>query len=804
MSILSTNTKLIKAGQDYSAGSGISIDDKVISVTGEFGKTYSAGENISIYNKDEQLYISSKDWTNDIANASANAYNKAVAQIPSPFDPSFISGQVDNKLDTTAFTNWQNGQYTTDLQTIEGQISNKLDESAFSQVSASFLTAINIPESATWNEVSQAYEQASATYLTSISIPESAVWQDVSTTVQSNSAQWAEGGSGDEEVNSFVYNNSATIDEAITSYQTNSGNYLIKTASMPTIGRNLTGNGVFGLAVGARSKSFDYGLSIGEWTNKNVKNARSNAAIGYSAHAYGTGSQAFGEQVVVSAGMAIGKCNKTSACSFVIGNGTSNTARNDIFVINYDGSVSAAGKISANGVELGTGGGNQEIEIYVQNNSATINEVNTAYQSNSSNYITAHQSLDGYATTSWVNEQGYLTEVSIPMSSIWTDVTTAVQINSAHWNEDASGAISSYATDFCNYVPPYGDYVIKSLNGKFISAFISNSADRANFAKSANYAETVNETYLENKGFTRNLSSEYGTISVINNNIIESTNSAIVRTVNEGFVSSFSSYTVGPEGTATYSWDKSFPSTTIDINVVGGNGEILKYSANTDLTGEIVAPVGGSILTINIPNATEFNLWANKWVYVHSATVSAAGTFETVVGELAWASALPTYEYDTTNKISAINGSAIGGAEIVNHDNTLSGNGTVESPLCVVPGYNETVLWSGSWKPGNGKVVTNSAIEVSESVSNFEYIRVVTEGILCQTITMTPKDCQALICYPESDDRNSILGLKICKDDDTHIRFRCGYSTNFIQAYRSGADWGYFTLKKIIGINRKA
>ena len=205
MSILSTNTKLIKVGQDYSAGSGISIEDKVISVTGGLGNTYYAGENISIYNQGEQLYISSKDWNEDIANASANAYNEAVAQIPSPFDPSFISGQVDNKLDTTAFTNWQNGQYSTDLQTIEGQISNKLDESAFSQVSGSFLTAINIPESATWDEVSQAYEQASATYLTSISIPESAVWQDVSTTVQTNSAQWAEGG-GDMFTSYLEYN----------------------------------------------------------------------------------------------------------------------------------------------------------------------------------------------------------------------------------------------------------------------------------------------------------------------------------------------------------------------------------------------------------------------------------------------------------------------------------------------------------------------------------------------------------------------------------------------------------------------
>ena len=591
MSILSTNTKLIKVGQDYSAGSGISIDDKVISVTGEFGKTYSAGENISIYNQGEQLYISSKDWTNDIANASANAYNEAISQIPAPFDPSFISGQVDNKLDTTAFTNWQNGQYTTDLQTIEGQINNKLDESAFGQVSGSFLTAINIPESATWNEVSQAYEQASATYLTSISIPESAVWQDVSTTVQTNSAQWAEGGSGDEEVNAIVHSNSGNW---------NTVTNKLDTSSFSTIIGNFY--------PASNPAGYITGVDLSNYYTKNETSGKEELA-----------------------------------------NAFANIPTGDVDVNNY-----------------------------VQNNSATINEVNTAYQSNSSNYITAHQSLDGYATTSWVNEQGYLTGVSIPESATWNDAYITVQINSAHWNEDASGAISSYTTDWCNYIRPNGGYVINSLNDKFISAFISNSADRANFAKSANYAETVNETYLENKGFTRNLSSEYGTISVINNNIIESTNSAIVRTVNEkGFVSSFSGYTIGPvgNGTATYSWDKSLPNTTINLGISTCRGETLTYSANTDLTGEIVLPQSGPLIpTINIPNATEFKLWANNWIYVYSATVSAADTFDTVVGELAWASALPTYEYDTTNKISAINGSALaGGSEVPSGTMNVSG-----------------------------------------------------------------------------------------------------------------------------------
>ena len=507
MSILSTNHRLISIGESYSAGNGIDITDQVISVTGD-ATPYSAGENIDI----QDHIISGKDWSNDITEASSHAYNETTAWVKENYtnsaDMTYISAVVDTKLDasawssvsgdfatesyvimsdnitydrakgyvdskgyateefvnentsgkldSTAFTNWQNGQYSTDLQTIEGQISNKLDESAFGEVSGSFLTAINIPESATWNEVSQAYEQASGSYLTS------------------------------------------------------------------------------------------------------------------------------------------------------------------------------------------------------------------------------HQSLDGYATEQWVEDKGYLKEVSIPESATWNEVSTTVQTNSAQWGQ-GGGAISSYTTAWAREVPPYGDSVINTLNGKFISAFISNSADKSNFANnanianSANYAETVNETYLKNKGFTRNLSSEYGTISVIHNNIIESTNSAISRTGNEGFVSAFGEASIGPSGngTVTFSWDKSLPNTIINLDMSWSNNEILTYSANTDLTGEIVLPTGVNTQTINIPNATEFKVWSNIWIGLNSATVSAADQFETTFGELAWASALPTYEYDNTNKISAINGSALagGGASYTAGDN---------------------------------------------------------------------------------------------------------------------------------------
>ena len=69
----------------------------------------------------------------------------------------------------------------------------------------------------------------------------------------------------------------------------------------------------------------------------------------------------FGKNLILnghynSGTMALGTNNKLSAdVAFVIGNGTSYSNRSDCFAIYPDGSVSAAGKISANGVELGAG-----------------------------------------------------------------------------------------------------------------------------------------------------------------------------------------------------------------------------------------------------------------------------------------------------------------------------------------------------------------------------------------------------------------------------------------------------------------
>lgn len=75
-------------------------------------------------------------------------------------------------------------------------------------------------------------------------------------------------------------------------------------------------------------------------------------------------------------------------------------------------------------------------------------------------------------------------------------------------------------------------------------------------------------------------------------------------------------------------------------------------------------------------------------------------------------------------ELMEIGGFITEGAEIVNHDNTLSGNGTVDSPLGVVPGYNETVLWEQT-NTAYPAVTANATLSItlSEPISSFEKIK---------------------------------------------------------------------------------
>ena len=109
----------------------------------------------------------------------------------------------------------------------------------------------------------------------------------------------------------------------------------------------------YGVALGNYNDVSNYSLGVGGYNKVHqysVAGGLRNYASGYS--------QAFGRYVsATNSGMAIGAYNNITSAAFVIGNGAASNKLSDCFIVNHDGSVSAAGKISANGVELGAGGG---------------------------------------------------------------------------------------------------------------------------------------------------------------------------------------------------------------------------------------------------------------------------------------------------------------------------------------------------------------------------------------------------------------------------------------------------------------
>lgn len=84
------------------------------------------------------------DWTEDINAASAYAYEQAVAQIPAPFDPSFLSGEIDKKLDKTFSSNFypmndNPSGYLTEHQSLEGYLT-KLSGDEYYQPKGNYVT----------------------------------------------------------------------------------------------------------------------------------------------------------------------------------------------------------------------------------------------------------------------------------------------------------------------------------------------------------------------------------------------------------------------------------------------------------------------------------------------------------------------------------------------------------------------------------------------------------------------------------------------------------------------------------------
>lgn len=210
---------------------------------------------------------------------------------------------------------------------------------------------------------------------------------------------------------------------------------------------------------------------------------------------------------------------------------------------------------------------------------------------------------------------------------------------------------------------PWYQTSISGLNGSSIYPKWAASADEAHYAVSAASATRAASAAAAPtawaSSFISSVSSPSGTIRVLNNNEIEGTNSAVLpSTVVEGFsvVSSV------PQSLTAFSFTVPISNPNTQVIITGGwaNGNF-GISGDNGVTAE--SSLAGYVdVTFDMPGATAFDVTSEAWVggigYTASALASEVGGG---IGELAWASALPTYQYDSGDKISAINGSALAG-----------------------------------------------------------------------------------------------------------------------------------------------
>ena len=152
----------------------------------------------------------------------------------------------------------------------------------------------------------------------------------------------------------------------------------------------------------------------------------------------------------------------------------------------------------------------------------------------------------------------------------------------------------------------------------------------------------------------------------------------------------------------------------------------------------------------------------------------------------------------------ATNNYLLAAQQEVSHDNTLSGNGTVDSPLGVVPGYNETVLYEST--------AQTSALSFSEPLTAFERVLVCAGqvsvgswGYTYLNLGDTNKYYAGFVRFIGGNNPVQIGGcvLNVNSQHTSGNLTPCGRHWLPTTTNAGGGDTNQFYFTKVIGINRK-
>ena len=122
------------------------------------------------------------------------------------------------------------------------------------------------------------------------------------------------------------------------------------------------------------------------------------------------------------------------------------------------------------------------------------------YAVDSATFLTAHQSLDEYATQEWVNNKGFLTEHQPISADEWNDVYKTVVANSGTWETESDWEpdIISASNNAYNSAVEW----VKNQNYLTEHQDISNKLDTSSFSE-------VSSTFLTNEDITGKMDNSY-------------------------------------------------------------------------------------------------------------------------------------------------------------------------------------------------------------------------------------------------------------------------------------------------------
>ena len=850
MAILSTNQKLIKVDVGYSAGNGIDITSGVISVTGD-NAPYSAGQNI-YFDGDDNHVINGKDWGNEINDASANAFNEASAWVAQNYansaDLTYLSGVVDNKLDTSAWssvsadmateqyviangnmvfgrsTAWVNDQnYSTvsQLESVSSDLNtNKLDASSYHELTAGENIDIQnyIISSKDWtNDIQNSSANA---YNESTGYVNNWIEETYSTDKNALSAaiDYVSANAGDQEVNSLVHSNSgewnnvsAKLDTTAytpfdPSYMSGAIDEKLDTTAFSTV----SGDFLTAIPDEYATKDFVSNSITGKLDISSFSSVSGDFLTNDDLNGYATETFVQDTSANITALIPTDYYPDTNPSGFITG----------VDLSNYYTKTDTSSKEEISAAIAAIPLGDEEVNQAVHTNSATWNTVSdkldtTAFSDVSGSFLTAHQSLDGYATEQWVENKGYL---------------TAHQDLSDYYTKSQTSGADELAQAFSNI--PLGDEAVNSavheLSGTWnevsskldTTAFSDVSGTFLTAQQNADWTATAGVTQILNK--PEEVSYELLNISAGPGIDIQDTQDALVisSTID---VSNKLDTTSFSDVSSTFL--TAVPTSTMDVSLLDltNGGQISGYN------GTAFYSQGGGGGTGDMETALlEYNADDQITGYNGSAFAGQGGGGEVPTGTMN----VSGLEYNAVGEISGYGSSAIAqyGAEkqwLVHDDTLVHASNSAQYALGVnlsalqrLMGIDETVLYNNT-AATTTDVAIGSTFDINEPITNFNKFKIyfsrfsitsngASNGGPCSQI----REYDSTACssyfvinetFPTSTAQNSDwfdISMLIETTGGTTWKCKACYQSK-LPSGSLDRGWTYLKPYKVIGIGRK-